>query len=72
MYSSCLRISKGPIIGGYLKRIKSYYQLKRLGWMLFKTYCVSSSLNVEQNNGICIKKIDSFGQYLNKLLLLDL
>ena len=40
--------------------------------MLFKTYCVSSSLNVEQNNGICIKKIDSFGQYLNVLLLLDL
>ena len=40
--------------------------------MLFKTYCVSSSLDVEQNNGICIKKIDSFGQYLNKLLLLDL
>ena len=39
--------------------------------MLSKTYCVSSSLNVVQNNGIYIKKIDSFGQYLNKLLLLD-
>ena len=64
MYSSCLRISKGPIIRGLLK--------KQSKWMLFKTYCVSSSLNVEQNNGICIKKIDSFGQYLNKLLLLDL